>query len=574
MRYAIVILMSVLALASADTILSRVNDALDAGDISPDEAVMLLHNSLYDLDMIPIEYTDNTISVPCGMSTMDRITVLLEDCTAPIREEMLDLARPEVGSPEYLYDTPGGNFKIHWTDTGINATSLAWVETCAEGLDYAWEQEVNVLEWDAPPSDLGIGGDDRLDVYMINIEGGVIGWCTSAGNPPDPTTPEADYASHIALDADESWGEVQIQSTCAHEFQHAIQNGYEAAEPSWFKENCATWMEYKVGYDTYAAYLHGGDNCLRRPWYDIRSMDEGLYEYGCTPWPMYMQYRCGGQEAVRMVWENCAAVQGANMLDALNTTAEYYGLSFLDWLAEYDAWRWFTGHNASDHYYPLEECSLWTPGPYTFAYHTISSLPASGDEGVYPPEVYGLHWIKVDVTSYQKWIEFAFNGRDNFQWHVGVIQSADDGRTAFQYHTVDNTSATLDLAADAEGWDEVIFYVQPIFQTTLTMTYEFDITEMTGIEGTEGAAELFTVTPSANPIISGQSILLDIPTSGFTTLNVFDITGRMVQNIYTGDMQAGQNTLAWDAGALSAGTYFLRLSGIGGGASVQVVLSN
>ena len=574
MRYAIVILLSVLALAAADTVLSRVNDALEAGDITPDQAVMILHNSLYDLELVPIEYTEGTIDVPCGTAAMDRITFMLDDCTAPIREQMLDLARPVVGSPEYTYDTPGGHVKIHWTDNGINATNMTWVTTVAEGFDYAWEQEVNVLDWDAPPSDLGLGGDTRLDVYMLNIPGSVIGWCSSSGEPPDPTTPENDYSSHIAMDTDMGWGELQIQSTAAHEFKHAIQNGYEAAEPSWFKENCATWMEYMLGYPTYTAYLHGGDNCLRRPWYDIRTMDEGLYEYGCTPWPMYMQFRCGGQEAVRRVWEEAAAVHGADMLDALERASNYYGMSFMQWLAEYDAWRWFTGMNASDHYYPIEECSLWTPGPYVFAPHTISTLPASGDEYVYPPEIYGMHWIKVDVENYQSWITFNFDGRDQFDWHVGVIQSTESGNTAFQYHTVDNTAATLALNANAEGWDTVIFYVQPILQTTLTMTYDFTITEMTGIEESEGAGGMFSVTPAANPMSSGQTLLLDIPASGFTTLNVYDVSGRMVQNIFTGELQAGQNTMAWDAGSLSAGAYFLRLTGSGGGASTKVVLSN
>jgi len=573
MRYVLLALLAALfSTATADTVLSRVDDALEAGTITSDQAVVILWNSIQDRSLLPVEFVEGTVDVPCGTPVMDRITFLLDDCSEPIRREMVDLARPSVGSPEYTYDTSDGHFKIHWTDNGVNATNLAWVQTIAEGFEYAWEQEINVLDWDAPPSDLGLGGDTRFDVYVMALEGGTIGWCSSSGEPPDPTTPEADYSSHIAMSNSESWGSVQIQSTCAHEFKHAVQNGYEAAEPSWFKENCATWMEYMVGYSTYIGYLHGGDNCLRRPWYDIRTMDEGLYEYGCTPWPMYMQYRCGGQEAVRMVWEECAAVIGNNLLQAIDSTAANYGLTFLDFLAEYDAWRWFTGSHADGDYYPYEESSQWTPGPFVFTPHNISSLPASGDEYVYPPEVYGMHWIRVDVADYQSWILFDFDGRDGFPWTVGVIQTDEDGNSAFQYHFVENSGSTLELAANAAGWDEVVFYVQPTYQTTLTMTYDFTITEMTGIgEGTPQGGD-FTLTAGSNPMTSGQSITVGLPVAGFTTLDVYDLGGRMVQTILAEEMPAGQTSVSWNASSLSGGTYFVRLAGQGGGAVMKVVL--
>ncbi len=576
MRLAAVLALAVLAMAAADTVLSRVNDALEAGEITTDQAVRYLWDSIHDRSSLPADLAEGAVEVPCGTATMDRISVLLDDCTVPVREEMLDiLSRPDVGDPEYTYDTPDGNFKIHWTDTGINATTQNWVETIGEGMEYAWEQECNVLDWDEPPSDLGLGGDERLDVYILHLEGGVIGWCSNAGNPPDPSTPENDYASHIAMSNSESWGTLQIQSTCAHEFKHAIQNGYEAAEPSWFKENCATWMEYMVGYPTYASYLHGGDNCLRRPWYDIRTMDEGLYEYGATPWPMYMAERCSGNETVRLVWEEAASVVGADIMAAIDRAAQAEGMSFMEWLAEYAAWRWFTGNNASDNYYPIGECSLWTPGPYTFAYHTFDAadLPVSGDEGVYRPETYGHHWIWVDVSGFSDWITFDFDGRDNFPWHVGVISTnADHTTTQFQWHEVDNTGATISLGAATEGWDDVVFYVQPTYETTLYMTYDFTIEAQTGVGS--GPAFDIEMTPASNPIASGQAIDVSIPTAGRTTLNVYDMSGRMVQSIYSGQLPEGESSLVWDAGNLSSGTYFLMLSAPGGGLTSQVVLSN
>lgn len=572
MKLAILFMVAMFAFSGADTVVSRITDALENGIITPDEAVKYLTASLNDRSTIPAEFIDGTTDVPCGTAAMDLITSILDDCTAPVRDSYRDgRARPEVGDPEYLISTE--HFLIHWTDEGVNKTSESWANTVADACVLSWEVEVDDMEWDAPPSDLGQGGDDKLDIYIINIEGSVIGWCSSSGCPPDPMTPEADYASYIAIDADESWGTNTIEETCAHEFMHALQNGYEAAEPSWFKENTSVWVEnYVYDYNGYATYLHGGDNCLRRPWYDIRTTDEGLYEYGASPWPMYMDVRHGGQEAVRMVWENCAATTGSNMWEALEETAVHYGLDLDIWLAEYACWRWFTGNNCvNDDYYLYEEASIWTPGPYVFSYHTVSSLPHSSDEGVYPPEFTGHHWIKVDVENYQQWIEFQFDGRDYFPWVVGVILSAEDGTSSFAYYEVDNDYATIDVGVDADGWDHVIFYVQAVYETTLTMSYEFTIETITG--GIEGdlPAPMITLS-SVNPLMSGSVINFNLPTGGFTTLNVYDLGGRMIQNIHVGDLSAGEHSFVWNADDLAIGSYFLRLTAPGGGVTQKVIL--
>ncbi len=574
MKFAILFLVAMFAFSAADTVVSRISDAVENSTLTPDQAVEYLSASLSDRSSVPAEFVDGTTDVPCGNAAMDLITSLLDDCTASVQDSYRDgRARPEVGDPEYLISTD--NFLIHWTDAGVNRTSESWANTVADACAHSWDVEVDEMGWDAPPSDLGQGGDDKLDIYIINIEGSVIGWCSSSGCPPDPMSPEADYASYIAISANESWGTNTIEETCSHEFMHALQNGYEAAEPSWFKENTAVWVEnYAYDYNGYASYLHGGDNCLRRPWYDIRTMDEGLYEYGASPWPMYMDVRHGGQEAVRMVWENCADVIGANMWDALNTTAEYYGLDLDIWLAEYAAWRWFTGSNClNSRYYLYEEASLWTPGPYVFSYHTVSSLPHTSYEGVYPPEFTGHHWIKVNVENYQHWIELQFDGRDHFPWVVGAILYNEDGSSSFAYYEVDNTPATLDLGVDAEGWDYVIFYLQATYETTLTMTYDFTIEALTGgIEGT--IPEPMVTLNAVNPITSGSMINFNLPETGFTTLNVYDMGGRMIQNIHAGELTAGEHNLAWDADGLAMGSYFLRLTAPGGGVTQKVILAD
>ncbi len=566
------ILVLLIASAWGDTYLSRIDEALALGDISADQAALYCVWSVMDDSRLPASMTDGSVAEPCGTPALDEVERLMDQLSTEVRDEILALlARPSVGSPEYLYDTPGGHFKIHWTDNGVNATTLDWVTTIGEGMDHSWEHQVDVMDWDAPPSDLGLGGDTRYDVYVMALTGGTIGWCSTSGEPSDPTTPEADYSSHIAMSNSQSWGDTQILETCSHEFQHAIQDGYEAAEPSWFKENCATWMQNEC-WDTnlYAEYLHSGDNCLRKPWYDIRT--GSMYYYGATPWPMYMQTRCGGQEVVRMVWEEAANTVGPNMLSAITETAAYYGMTFTDWLAEYTCWRWFTGNQADDQHYPVEESSIWTPGPYFFPFHNVTTLPWTGDEGVYPPDTFGHHWIKIAVSSYQGWINLDFNGRDNVDWIIGVIQTDSDGSDAFTWHSVTEAAATLDIGINASGWQYVVLFVQPVTDSSLDFYYDISVTTQTGMEGGQETPSA-VLSPSSNPMAPGGSFELSIPASGYTTLAVYDLAGRQVETLLSSFVDAGSHVVQWNADGLSNGAYFIRLSAPGGGLTERVILN-
>ena len=579
MRYfAIALLLALLAPAGADTVLSRVNEALEAGEITVDQAVEYLVSSMNVERELPVWLTQDTSPDPCGTATMDRIAELYSSCSAPVKGELQDLvlARPPLSGPEYTYDSPGGNFKMHWTDQGVDATNESYVQELALAFDWSWEHQCDDMGYEEPPSDLGLGGDERYDVYMISLGGGTIGYCAHAGEPTTGNYVNSS-ASHIAMESDSSnFGMEQMRETASHEFQHAVQNAYAACEPSWFKENCAVWIQNEC-WDTnhYADYLHtGDDNCLQDPW---KAMDSGpMYHYGASPWPMYMEVRCGTYDVVKQVWYNAAIVEGMNTWDAIETTAGEYGMTMNQWFADYAAWRWFTGDYAvPEGFYEYCESALWTPGPKILPWHNVSSLPASGDQGDYSdyyPEYTGMHWINVDVADYQDgWIDFSFDGRDNFTWIVGYIQYT-DGEGAYGWSYIDNQQATWDVSVSPLGWDEVIFFVFASNSGTMDHLYEYEIDFQTGVEQGETSGSGLSVVPSANPMSPGAAITVTTPEAGFTTLNVYDLSGRMVEGITASQLPAGSHTFQWNAADLQPGTYFLRLTGPSGGVSTKVSL--
>ena len=135
------------------------------------------------------------------------------------------------------------------------------IRNYARTLEKSWRTEVGEFGWPKPPFRAGSGG-----VYHVRIENlgsGLYGFVTTAGASAgfvgnNPATPWADhdaYTSCMVLNEDyrgfPSVPLKSLQSTAAHEFNHAIQFGEGAltgvgAPDLVFVEAGATWMEDEV----------------------------------------------------------------------------------------------------------------------------------------------------------------------------------------------------------------------------------------------------------------------------------------------------------------------------------------
>jgi len=63
-----------------------------------------------------------------------------------------------------------------------------------------------------------------------------------------------------------------------------------------------------------------------------------------------------------------------------------------------------------------------------------------------------------------------------------------------------------------------------------------------------------------SPIGSGASIEYGLPATSHVTLNVFDMTGRLVQMVTDGQQAAGVHRTRLDMGTLPSGMYLYRLT--------------
>lgn len=554
-------------LVLGDTPMERILTALETGELSEMEAAGLLEQSVFDYHGLPSRYTEGTDAVPCGTPALVEAWRLVGDEDSPKAN------RPVLSGPHYTIDSPSGHFKIHWTDSGADATNQSYANSIALAADSSWAVVCDQLGFYQPPPDNGVGGDDKYDIYVIYIAGSVLGYTSPSGeyHPPDST--QDCTASHIAMNNNIS-GTGQRVCTVAHEFKHAVQFSYDYNEPTWFMENCAVWMEEVVYPDVndYLGYISYGENALRTPWMDIRS--GSMYWYGAFTWP-WMMWDRWGYESVRTIWENCAAVNGNNMLEAHSDMFADHGLTFNEFFMDYGAWRWFTAGNwfsGCGMYNP--ECALWNPGPRVLSFHNFSSLPASGDEGPYEPETWGIHWIRVDLSDYQDdWVEMAFNGRDGFEWGLGVIMQDLSGRLHFEWFECDPVTGDKSVSVGGSGWDYAIFFPAFLGMTPLDHYYSFDITATTGMEGSPEVSDQLSLSVSSNPMPSGGSVTFRMPEAGSAQLKVYDMSGRVAATLLDDNIQAGNHTVQLHGSELSSGTYFIMLFADGRMAGQKMVLT-
>jgi hypothetical protein len=236
-------------------------------------------------------------------------------------------------------------FFIHYTLSADDAVDAAdangnsvpdYVEQVLEALNTTYQVEVVQLGWAPPPADLGEGGDTRFDVYLENlIPMGISGYADSDGGylGDNPATPEVErHAAYSYLSLDNGFTEVLddsgitetpldlLRTTTAHEFNHAVQAGYDAFDPqSWLYEATASWMEDEVFGETNDPIYYiqdifeAPDKC--------RVAESG--RYGSWLFLRLMSERYG-REAVRSIWEQSRQLDG---FDAIDAALEPYGSS-------------------------------------------------------------------------------------------------------------------------------------------------------------------------------------------------------------------------------------------------------
>lgn len=290
--------------------------------------------------------TPTATPVPVSQRLSGEDVPLIE--VGPPGDSPRDRGRPRLSGEAFTLDTE--HFRIHYTLDGEDGVPELddndnlqpdYVEEVARAFEFSWSAEIDYFGWAAPPPDDGQGGDDRYDVYLQNIMDDDYAGYTDADeenaiigdNPNTPNLHETDSTrSHIVVDNDyeeyEDFASPSIslieymRSTAAHEFNHAIQFGYDGLEThDWLWEATATWMEEEVFdsinevVDTLTSVFKSPDSCQLTEGGEDRVEDEGHW-YGMWILMRYISEHYG-HHAILRLWELAAIEDGYDAWDAM-----------------------------------------------------------------------------------------------------------------------------------------------------------------------------------------------------------------------------------------------------------------
>jgi hypothetical protein len=232
------------------------------------------------------------------------------------------------------------NFVIHYTTEGEDEADEDYIEEVADAVEETLEIQME-LGWAQPPNDLGQGGDERYDVYIVNLPD-IYGYASSSSplgdNPYTDGEEENAQAGFLVLD--NSYSEYNdplqaMRATVAHEFHHVVQFGYDSEEPmQWYFESTASWMETVTfprdeEATIYVSEVYGyPEICFAG---EGEADVSGLGVYGTWLFFDYATHYIDEDFGI-LLWENIIEEDG---FDALETTLEEFDMTIPEAVAQY-----------------------------------------------------------------------------------------------------------------------------------------------------------------------------------------------------------------------------------------------
>ena len=333
----------------------RIHDAVQAGAISADQGLVYGVTALFAPEQLPRPFAlgqRGKCGTPVLVEAEGRWAALPEWARAalaqwPVAAGVRGLTRtdtrPPLSGPEITLATD--HFLLHYTLSGTDAVASTdanangvpdYVEAVAQAMERSRQVQVQTLGWLEPPSDENTDpGSPLYDIYIahLSVDGLTFPEALKGDNEHSPGRVEPfARTSYIALHHRLPLPVLQV--TAAHEYQHAIQFGYNAAADGfdarrWLMEGTATWMEDQV-YDDINDNVGYLPNLFSGP---DRSLAEPQNHYASWIFFQYLEEHGGGPEVMRDIWERGVPLEGdfstRVIRDALLARGRDFGATFL-----------------------------------------------------------------------------------------------------------------------------------------------------------------------------------------------------------------------------------------------------
>lgn len=283
----------------------------------------------------------DTVHIKCAFGIVNEIK--LNYNRFPLKQRTILkslLSRP---TTDTSFVTPNGFFRVHYDLSGSDAPKYS-LDSLAIALDSAYNFEVNYLGYPPPPPDNGNGGDNRYDIYILNL-GDTYGYT----EVEDEVIPGSNrFTSYMVIDNDfagfYTTGINAARVTVAHEFHHSIQAGnyiYRYDNDGFFYELTSVSMEHFVypSIHDYYQYLPSYFNETQNSF----GQNQTTNEYALGIWNIFLKDNFG-YDIIKQQWQLMPQMRA---LQAIANSLADYNTSFGEELNEFGIWTYFTNYRAT-----------------------------------------------------------------------------------------------------------------------------------------------------------------------------------------------------------------------------------
>ena len=327
----------------------------------------------------------------------------------------LEHPQREYDSLPFKISSPKGYFRVHYTLDGIDAVSNIdnnrngipdYIDSVAYYFDHAYEFEVNILNFNPPPSDVDGGGTPEYDVYVADMmsRGNSYGYTTQEGDFPinipgkitgsmsyividnnySPTDSYFDTESG-KLEKYQTTGIDAVKITAAHEFHHAIQFGYGQTR-IWnaaLNEMASVFMEYRIFPEVKDFFSY-----IRRMFKDLPAHSftnpDPTFGYAWSAFFIKLYEETKNDQIVLDVWENIS--NGMQSFEAIEASLhKHLNSSINEQLKEIADWFYYTGKRSKTGKYFSFASEL---PELTFKYNEYYSYPSVMQSAEIMPDTY------------------------------------------------------------------------------------------------------------------------------------------------------------------------------------------
>jgi len=252
---------------------------------------------------------------------------------------------------------------VHYSRLGERAKAA---EVLA-AIEQSWTVQVDQLGFAAPLDDGGAcGADGRYDVFLwAGVDGAYV-----EAVADNPRTPYNDYSTYMAIDPNGAYGGDLMDTTLAHEFNHAVQASDDWWENPLIFEMTATFAEGLV-YPGRSDYFFTIRDFQARPDWSV------FYDDAYQTWHMYgaamflhflhQRYFAADRGFIARIWHAMRSDPQADRPDYIDALTAILlnerGVTLNDAMVEFMQWRWFVaGFDDGMHF---EQGADW-PAPVSY----------------------------------------------------------------------------------------------------------------------------------------------------------------------------------------------------------------